>query len=65
MSSKPQNTNYDILDKILADSDRDWRQGARNGKRNFQDANGNWITSEEEFAQLNKSIEDIEKYLRS
>ena len=54
MRSKPQNTHYDILDKILADSDREWQQGARNGKRAFQDANGNWIVSEEELAQLNK-----------
>lgn len=65
MSSKPHNTNYDILDKILVDSDREGRQGQRNGKRHLRDADGNWIVSEEEFAQLNKSIEDIEKYLRS
>ena len=65
MSSKPHNTNYDILDKILADSDRARRQGNRNGKHNGSDVDGNWILSEEELAQLGKSVEDIEKYLRS
>ena len=65
MNSKPHNTNYDILDKILADSERERRQGNRNGKRNGSDVDGNWIISEEELAQLGKSIEDIEKYLRS
>lgn len=65
MNSKPHNTNYDILDKILADSERERRQGNRSGKRNSSDVDGNWIISEEELAQLGKSIEDIEKYLRS
>lgn len=65
MSSKPHKINYDILDKILSESDRDQQRCNRNGKRNGPDADGNWILSDEEWAQLDKSVGDIEKYLRS
>ena len=65
MGSKARNSNYDILDKILADSDRAQRQGGRNGSFSNGDAEGTWITSKEQFDQFYKSVDDIEKYLRS
>lgn len=65
MGSKARNSNYDILDRILADSDRPQRQGGRNSSFNNGDAEGAWITSKEQFDQLYKSVDDIEKYLRS
>lgn len=53
--------NYDILDKILAESDK---QNRGHGKPS-KDADGNWILTDEQIAALGKSIDDIEKYLRS
>ena len=65
MGSKARNSNYDILDKILSDSDRAQRLAGRNGSFHNGDAEGTWITSKEQFDQLYKSVDDIEKYLRS
>lgn len=65
MGSKARNSNYDILDRILADSDRPQRQGGRNSSFSNGDVEGTWITSKEQFDQLYKSVDDIEKYLRS
>lgn len=65
MGSKARNSNYDILDKILSDSDRTQRLGGRSGSFSTGDAEGIWITSKEQFDQLYKSVDDIEKYLRS
>ena len=63
MGNKNQNTNYDILDKILADSDRQNRGGGKGNR--VHDENGKWILTEEEMKQLGQSVDDIEKYLRS
>lgn len=65
MGNKARNSNYEILDKILADSDRAQRQGGRNGSFYGGDDEGTWITSKEQFDQHYKSVEEIEKYLRS
>jgi len=66
MGSKARNTNYDILDKILADSDPVQRGGGKSrSSYNDDGAEGAWITSKEQFDQLYKSVDDIEKYLRS
>ncbi len=60
MSNKTRNTNYDILDKILAESDR----SQLNGRRDRIGPNGVELTPEE-LAALSKQVDDIEKYLRS
>lgn len=65
MGSKARNTNYDILDKILADGDNAQRLRDRFRSNGNGDAEGAWITSKEQFDDLYKSIDDIEKYLRS
>lgn len=62
MGKKATNTNYDILDRILQESDRKERG---NGFTPFQDENGQWVTSKEQFDTLYKNVSDIEKYLRS
>jgi len=68
MANKTNNTtNYDILDKILAESDKNGRGGG-NGKGKFepfQDANGNWVYTEEQASELFGSVNEIEKYLRN
>lgn len=65
MGSKARNTNYDILDKILSDGDTAQRLRERFRSGGNGDAEGAWITSKEQFDDLYKSIDDIEKYLRS
>lgn len=60
MSNKKSNTNYDILDKILADSDRS--QFGPNGRP--LKPNGVEYTADE-IVQIDKGLDDIEKYLRS
>lgn len=65
MASKARNTNYDILDKILSDGDMAQRLRDRYRSGNNGDAEGTWITSKEQFDGLYKSVDDIEKYLRS
>lgn len=65
MGSKARNTNYDILDKILSDGDAAQRLRDRFRSNGNGDAEGTWITSKEQFDDLYKSIDDIEKYLRS
>lgn len=62
MTNKNRNPHYDVLDKILQDSDS---QGRGNGFAPFQDKNGQWITTKEQFDTLYSGVEDIEKYLRS
>lgn len=64
MGNKTRTTQYDILDKILADSDPAKRVG-RTGHPADDGAEGAWITSKEEFDRLYKSVDDLEKYLRS
>lgn len=59
MSSKTRNTNYDILDKILAESDRQ-----QAGQRGRVGPNGVELTPEQ-LAAISKEVDDIEKYLRS
>lgn len=63
MGNKNTSTNYDILDKILADSDKQNRGGGKGNR--CQDNNGNWVLTEEELQKLGQSVDDIEKYLRS
>jgi len=66
MGNKVRNTNYDVLDKILSDSDLAQRGGGKyRPTGNDDSAEGAWITSKEQFDQLYKSVDDIEKYLRS
>lgn len=60
MGSKTSNTNYDILDKILAESD----QAVRQGRRDRVTPNGVQLTPEEMEA-ISKEVDDITKYLRS
>jgi len=66
MGNKTRNTNYDILDKILADSDRAERASG-NGRwvADPKHPDGGYVVTKEQFDQLYKSIDDIEKYLRS
>lgn len=62
-----KNVNYDILDKILADSDNAGRsqygqriqRDPRTGKQVIVDDAGNYI------ADVDTQLADIEKYLRS
>lgn len=66
MGSKSRNSNYDILDKILADSDLAQRVGGLSyASSDDGKAEGAWVTSKEQFDRLIKSVDDIEKYLRS
>lgn len=60
MGTKTNNTNYDILDKILAESD----QAVRNGRRDRVNPQGVELTPEQ-LAAISKEADDIEKYLRS
>lgn len=61
MAKKTTNTNYDILDKILQESDRK----ERGDFTPFQNPDGTWVTTKEQFDTLYKGVSDIEKYLRS
>ena len=66
MGTKVRNTNYDVLDKILSDSDLAQRGGGKyRSAGNDDSAEGAWITSKEQFDKHYKSVDDIEKYLRS
>lgn len=66
MANKTRNTQYDILDKILADSDLAQRvRGLSGAAGDDGTAEGAWITSKEQFDKLYKSVDDLEKYLRS
>ena len=65
MGTKVRNTNYDVLDKILSDSDQAQRDGKNRSAWNDDSAEGAWITSKEQFDKHYKSVDDIEKYLRS
>lgn len=63
MDSKQTNKNYDILDKILSDSDRAERKGGE--WVDLGNGEGAWVTSKGEFEKLAKNVEELEKYLRS
>jgi hypothetical protein len=66
MANKARNTQYDILDKILADSDLTQRvRGVSSISGDEDAAEGVWITSKEQFDELYKSVDDLERYLRS
>ncbi len=66
MGNKTRTTNYDILDKMLADSNSGQRaDGANHGGDKGENVQGTWITSKEQFDQHYKSVNDVEKYLRS
>lgn len=62
MGKKVTNTNYDILDRIIEESDRKERGGEFTP---FQNPDGTWVTTKEQFDTLYKNVSDIEKYLRS
>lgn len=59
--------NDDILDKILRNADNASRQSG-NGVW-VEDCNhpdgGRWVTNNNDWQELSKSVEDIEKYLRA
>jgi len=64
MSNK--NKNFDILDKILSDANVPARQGGGQWVPDPKHPNGGYmINGQEDFEQLVKSANDIEKYLRS
>lgn len=65
MSSKSRNTNYDILDKMLSDSDLAQRVNDLRNLGGNHVAEGAWVTSKEEFDKLYKNVDELEKYLRS
>lgn len=65
MGNKTRNTNHDILDKILADSDRAGRIGSGQWVNDPNHPDGGYVVTQEQFAQLSKNVDDIEKYLRS
>ena len=65
MSNKSRNANYDILDKMLSDSDLAQRVNDLRSVGNHQAAEGAWVTSKEEFDKLYKTVDELEKYLRS
>lgn len=66
MGNKTRNTNYDYLDKILADADRKdgsgrtWVPDPRHKDRGY------WADNAQSFgARSGQGVDDIEKYLRS
>ncbi len=65
MSSQSRNVNYDTLAKMLADSDLAQRVSGLKNLGSNDAAEGAWITSKEQFDKLYKSVDEIEKYLRS
>jgi hypothetical protein len=66
MARKGNNSNFDILDKILSDANIAERQGGQQWVVDPNHPNGGYmINSQEDFEQLVKSANDIEKYLRS
>ncbi len=66
MSNKNRNNNYDILDRILQESDRKDALGRTwIADPNHRDG-GYWSDSAESFGQrAGQGVSDIEKYLRS
>jgi hypothetical protein len=66
MADKGRNTQYDILDKILADSDLTQRvRGVDSTSAGDATVTGARITTKEQFDELYKSVDDLERYLRS
>ena len=66
MSSETRKTNYDKLDKILADANIPARQGRSKWVPSETHPDGGYMVySQEEFEQLVKSNDAIERYLRS
>ena len=66
MARKSSNSNFDILDKILSDANIAERQKGQQWVVDSNHPNGGYmINSQEDFDQLVKSTNDIEKYLRS
>jgi hypothetical protein len=66
MSNKNKNKNFDILDKILSDANIPARQGDQQWVVDPNHPDGGYmINSQEDYEQLVKSANDIEKYLRS
>lgn len=65
MTGKTRNTNYEILDKILDDAGIQRRQGGSEWIVDEEHPEGHLVTSKEQFDQLYKSADKIERYLRS
>jgi|GEM_PF-1300205 len=65
MGNKTRNADYDFLDQVLADSQQAQRAGSNGSVSYGEGADGTWITSKEQFDQLSKSVNDLEKRLRS
>lgn len=65
MSSKTRNSNYDILDQILTEAGVKGQQGNGVFVVDEEHPEGYWVTTKESLTQLQKSTDDIERYLRS
>lgn len=65
MAGKTRNTNYEILDKILDDAGIQRRQGGSEWVVDEEHPEGHLVTSKEEFDRLYKTVDDLERYLRS
>lgn len=63
--SHKNNTNYDILDKILAEADQAGRQTQNGRWVDRGNGQGQWVESKEEFDKLYQAVDDIEKSLRA
>ena len=66
MGNKARNTNYDVLDKILQESDpKDSLSRTWVPDPNHKDG-GYWADNAQSFgARSGQGVDDIEKYLRS
>lgn len=65
-SYNQQDLNQQDLNRLLAESKASGRGGY--GNQSYKDAladQGLWLTSKEQFDELYKSVDDIEKFLRS
>ncbi|MEZ4867660.1 MAG: hypothetical protein R3C14_40415 [Caldilineaceae bacterium] len=63
MGKKVDQLQQDILNNLLSDRDAARRGGCGS---NISDKDlGAWITSKEQFDELYKSVDEIEKFLRS
>lgn len=65
-ASKGRNPNYDHLEKILRDADISARTGG-NGVWVVDEEHpeGHWVVQKESLDQIKKSVDSIERYLRS
>lgn len=65
-SKNTAQTNYDILDRILSESQGNSNvQDARKNFTPLQRKDGTWINTFDEYLQLTMNVSEIEAYLRS